>query len=231
MRLDTKTKMEAEYMEEIEELKQVIDGLRQQLEEQRVDSPPEITTDLTLDANRSTVDIVNQINQLQSELELSQKKLHELESENAILRERIDVLEIKESVVLNMTSENATNELLEEIDLLKTQLMAEKSEKQRLHQQIAEKEDDVDAARGQVFELQSTVKSLREELCDVKAEFDGLKLQTGSTDNTRGNSLFSEVEDRRRRAEALVQKQQAFIDKLQHELAYVQAESRRKIVR
>ncbi len=43
-------------------------------------------------------------------------------------------------------------------------------------------------------------------------------------------TFFSKVEDRRRRAETMVQKQSAFIDELKRELASVRTESRKKIV-
>lgn len=99
LRLDMMKKMELEYLEEIEELKGMVDSLTHQLGERRCDFHPESSGNLTLDANKSTVEIVQQIDLLQSELELSEKKVTDLESQNALLRERIDILELtKESV-------------------------------------------------------------------------------------------------------------------------------------
>lgn len=231
MRLDMMKKMELEYLEEIEELKSMVDSLTHQLEERRHDPHPESAVNLTLDANKSTVEIVQQIDQLQSELELSEKKVTDLESQNALLRERIDILELtKESTTLNTTVENTTNELISEIDSLKTRLLSEVSEKDRMHILLGEKEQDLAAAKFQINELQLTVKNLREEMCDLNTELEGLRLQAGSISNSRGNSLFSEIEDRRRRAELLVKKQQIIIDELKNELNSVQCESRKKIL-
>lgn len=53
---------------------------------------------------------------------------------------------------------NATDELLNEIEGLKAQIIVEKSEKQRLNQLLVEKAEDVDAARCQASELHATVK-------------------------------------------------------------------------
>ncbi|VDM34981.1 unnamed protein product [Hydatigera taeniaeformis] len=159
MRLDMMKKMESEYLEEIEELKRTVDNLAHQLEERRCDPHPESTANVTLEANKSTVEIVQQIDLLQAELELSEKKIIDLESQNALLRERIDILELtKESTILNTTVENTTNELIAEIDGLKTQLCSEISEKERMHILFEEKEQDLVAARFQINELQLTVK-------------------------------------------------------------------------
>uniref|UniRef100_A0A0R3WGW5 HOOK domain-containing protein n=1 Tax=Taenia asiatica TaxID=60517 RepID=A0A0R3WGW5_TAEAS len=231
LRLDMMKKMEMEYLEEIEELKGMVDSLTHQLEERRYDPHPESAGNLTLDANKSTIEIVQQIDLLQSELELSEKKITDLETQNALLRERIDILELtKESTTLNATVENTTNELIAEVDSLKSRLLFEVSEKERMHTLLEEKEQDLGTARFQISELQLAVKNLREEMCDLTAELEGLKLQAGSVGDSRGNSLFSEVEDRRRRAELLVKNQQIAIDELKNELNSVQCESRKRIL-
>ncbi|KAL5112487.1 hypothetical protein TcWFU_007309 [Taenia crassiceps] len=231
LRLDMMKKMELEYIEEIEDLKGMVDSLTHQLEERRYDPPPESAGNLTIDASKSTVEIVQQIDLLQSELELSEKKVTDLESQNALLRERIDILELtKESTTLNTTVENTTNELIAEVDSLKTRLLSEVSEKERMHALLEEKEQDLDAAKLQINELQLAVKDLREETCDLTAELESFKLQAGSVGDSRGNSLFSEVEDRRRRAELLVKNQQIALDELKNELNSVQRESQRKIL-
>ena len=94
MRLDTMRKMEVDYLEEIEDLKKMLEGLTRQLEEERrrAQHPDQRT-------NKCTVEIVQQVEQLQADLEIRERKIADLESQNAFLRDRIDILEIrKESV-------------------------------------------------------------------------------------------------------------------------------------
>ncbi len=93
LRLDMKSKMESEYINEIESLRVEKENLLQQLEERRTE-PLSDPSDTLVDANKSTQDIVFQIDMLQSEVGLSQKRVAELEAENRTLRERIDILEI-----------------------------------------------------------------------------------------------------------------------------------------
>lgn len=98
MRLDMKSKMETEYIEEIESLRATVEKQNQQLFEKRAVEPTAHGETL-LDTTNSAVEMISQIELFQSELALSRKKVADLELENRSLRERIDILEItKENV-------------------------------------------------------------------------------------------------------------------------------------
>nr|CUU97626.1 hypothetical transcript [Hymenolepis microstoma] len=213
--------MEREYQEEIEELRK-----------------EESAMNITQDPNLSTTDIVQQIGQLQQQLEqcqrdleVSEKKVSELKSENSQLRERIDILEIsKDNMAMNNTADNTIDELMSKMENLTLQLLSEQSEIKRLHILNSEKDEDLNSARMNNRELEITIKNLREEIVELSMEREALKMQIGSVGNTRGNSLFSEVEDRRRRAELLVKKQQEKIVELENNLANIQSESQKKLL-
>ncbi|VDN23598.1 unnamed protein product [Dibothriocephalus latus] len=70
----------------------------------------------------------------------------------------------------------------------------------------------------------------REELADTVAELECLKIQSNPSSNTRGNSIFSELEDRRVRAEKLVAKQKAKIGQLRQDLTSARSESRQRML-
>ncbi|KAF6767692.1 hypothetical protein AHF37_08071, partial [Paragonimus kellicotti] len=70
---------------------------------------------------------------------------------------------------------------------------------------------------------------LRNELADTRAQLEAVELQTNCAINTRGNSVFSEVEDRRIRAEKLVLRQSQLIENLRAELKRTQMEAKRKL--
>ena len=91
-------KMEEEYIEEIEDLKRMIDDLKDRHEEHRTDQHPENPLNSNLDVSESALENVQQTKQLQVELKLSKMRILDLESQNAILREKIDILEVTESV-------------------------------------------------------------------------------------------------------------------------------------
>lgn len=98
--------MEKEYLEEIEELKKEVGDLKHALEKRRFDPHQESVINITQDPNLSTTEIVQHIGQLQQQLEqcqhdleVSEKKVSELKSENSQLRERIDILEISKDNV------------------------------------------------------------------------------------------------------------------------------------
>lgn len=96
MRLEMKTKMEADYIEEHERLLEVIEELRHRVNEvncQPVDfSVADITTSFV---EKTTNPILSEIEDLHS-------KISELETENRRLLEQIDIMEIsKDTVSLN----------------------------------------------------------------------------------------------------------------------------------
>ncbi|VDO03086.1 unnamed protein product [Rodentolepis nana] len=229
--------MEKEYQEEIEELRKEVCELKLALTERPLDHR-ESAINFIQDLNLSTTDMVQQIGQLQQQLELckhdlevSEKKVSDLKSENSQLRERIDILEVsKDNMTTNNTTNNTIDELVSKIDKLTLQLISEQSETKKLHILNSEKDEDLNSARMNIRELELTIKNLREEIVELSMEREALKVQIGSVDNTRGNSLFSEVEDRRRRAEILVKKQQEKIVELENNLANIQSESQKKIL-
>ncbi|KAM3179628.1 hypothetical protein ACTXT7_000215 [Hymenolepis weldensis] len=230
--------MEKEYQEEIEELKKEVGDLRHALEKRRLDPHQESVINITQDPNLSTTEIVQhighlqqQLEQCQHDLEASEKKVSELNSENCQLRERIDILEIsKDNMTMNNTTDNAANELRLKMDNLTSQLVIEQSERKKLQILNCEKDEDLNSARINNRELEITAKNLREVISELSMELEALKMQVGSVDNTRGNSLFSEVEDRRQRAELLVKKQQEKIVELENKINNIQSESQKKLI-
>ncbi|KAM7540334.1 hypothetical protein Aperf_G00000035311 [Anoplocephala perfoliata] len=230
MRLDGMQKMEVEYLEEIEQLKEEVDRLRCTLDERKL-KHQESFTGVSQDPCRDANQIVHLIDDLQQELEASEKKIAELKSEISRLQERIDILEIsKDNATLNTTNDAFTNELISEIENLKAALASEQSGMKKMQILYDEKCEDLNSASQHIKELEIVVKNLREEISELNLDIEGLKAQTGSVDNTRGNSLFSEIEDRRRRAELLVKKQQSRIAELECELANVQSEYQKKLL-
>ncbi|VDP90801.1 unnamed protein product [Echinostoma caproni] len=124
--------------------------------------------------------------------------------------------------------------LMEEIaqlkdDLVKTEAAA-RTTQSKLERQLVEAEEDRVFLQNHISELERNIKELRSELADTRAQLEALELQTNTTEKTRGNSVFSEVEDRRVRAENLVLRQRQIIDELRLQIKKIEAESNRKLV-
>ncbi|KAA3676086.1 uncharacterized protein DEA37_0011245 [Paragonimus westermani] len=74
-----------------------------------------------------------------------------------------------------------------------------------------------------------TSEDLRNKLANTRAQLEAMELQANCATDTRGNSVFSEVEDRRIRAEKLVMRQRQLIENLTAELKRTQVEAKRKL--
>ncbi|KAL7062825.1 hypothetical protein AAHC03_01456 [Spirometra sp. Aus1] len=227
MRLEAKAKMEADYLEEIEQLKREQSELQKELKATRQAQPvcqdqasvslwgpnPELHDELT------------------SEMEDLRSKLKAVELENCGLRERLDILEMtKDTTSVNVSYDPVLAETNLELEHLREQLQVYQSEKARMERLLAEKDADIESAQGHASELQMALNAAREELADTVAELECLKVQSNPTSNSRGNSIFGELEDRRVRAEKLVVKQKAKIDQLRQDLTSVRSEFRQRML-
>ncbi|VDL90634.1 unnamed protein product [Schistocephalus solidus] len=250
-RLEAKTKMEADYLEEIEQLKRELSELQNELKATQHAQP--------VSRDQESINLVEPDTELHdvltSEIEDLRNKLKAVELENRGLRERLDILELtKDATSLNLSCDPVLAETNLELEHLREQLQVCQSEKTRMERLLAEKDADIESAHCHASELQMALnmtsffaleplslkaflpysptfqQATREELADAVTELEYLKIQSNPSSNSRGNSIFSELEDRRVRAEKLVAKQKAKIDQLRQDLALVRSESRQRML-
>ncbi|CAH8596268.1 unnamed protein product [Schistosoma turkestanicum] len=133
----------------------------------------------------------------------------------------------------SITVPESHNALLEEINRLKEELSSQETsnrlEQSKLTRQIQESEEDRQNLQDYIIELNRQLKDCRLELNDTRAQLEALQIQSNSTESTRGNSVFSEIEDRRVRAEQIVIKQGEQINELKLRLRQTEADAKRKL--
>ncbi|VDO89803.1 unnamed protein product, partial [Schistosoma margrebowiei] len=194
-KLELKKEMEAAYLDEIEQLRSVITRLQQE----KSISTPRVDDNLSLLYN------------LESRIEKSEEKVALLTKELDLTKKReADLLEQLNSFankVDNISECSITvlephNSLVEEINRLKEELSSKETsnrlEQSKLTRQIQELEDDRQNLQDYIIELDRQLKDCRLELNDTQAQLEALQIQSNSTENTRGNSVFSEVSTSRR---------------------------------
>nr|VZI15716.1 unnamed protein product [Spirometra erinaceieuropaei] len=227
MRLEAKAKMEADYLEEIEQLKREQSELQKELKATR-QAQPVCQDQASVSLSGPNPELHDE---LTSEIEDLRSKLKAVELENCGLRERLDILEMtKDTTSVNVSYDPVLAETNLELEHLREQLQVYQSEKARMERLLAEKDADIESAQGHASELQMALNAAREELADTVAELECLKVQSNPTSNSRGNSIFGELEDRRVRAEKLVVKQKAKIDQLRQDLTSVRSEFRQRML-
>ncbi|CAI2735368.1 unnamed protein product [Schistosoma spindalis] len=226
-KLELKKEMEAAYLDEIEQLRSVITRLQQ--EKTRISTP-------RVDDNSSL------LYNLEGRVEKSEEKVALLTKELDLAKKReADLLEQLNSFVnkvdsiseCSVTVPEPHNSLAEEINRLKEELFSKETsnrlEQSKLTRQIQESEDDRQNLQDYIIEIDRQLKDCRLELNDTRAQLEALQIQSNSTESTRGNSVFSEIEDRRVRAEQIVIKQGEQINELKLRLRQTETDAKRKL--
>nr|VZI49946.1 unnamed protein product [Spirometra erinaceieuropaei] len=193
MRLEAKAKMEADYLEEIEQLKREQSELQKELKATQL-AQPVCQDQASVSLSEPNPELHDE---LTSEMEDLRSKLKAVELENCGLRERLDILEMtKDTTSVNVSYDPVLAETNLELEHLREQLQVYQSEKARMERLLAEKDADIESAQGHASELQMALNAAREELADTVAELECLKVQSNPTSNSRGNSIFGEMVDR-----------------------------------
>ncbi|CAH8645948.1 unnamed protein product [Schistosoma mattheei] len=226
-KLELKKEMEAAYLDEIEQLRSVITRLQQ---EKTSISTPRVDDNSLLLYN------------LEGRVEKSEEKVALLTKELDLAKKReADLLEQLNSFVnkvdsiseCSITVSEPHSSLVEEINRLKEELSSKETsnrlEQSKLTRQIQESEDDRQNLQDYIIELDRQLKDCRLELNDTQAQLEALQIQSNSTESTRGNSVFSEIEDRRIRAEQIVIKQGEQINELKLRLRQTETDAKRKL--
>ncbi|CAH8671788.1 unnamed protein product [Schistosoma bovis] len=227
-KLELKKEMEAAYLDEIEQLRSVITRLQQ---EKTSISTPRVDDNSLLLYN------------LEGRVEKSEEKVALLTKELDLAKKReADLLEQLNSFVnkvdsiseCSITVPEPHNSLVEEINRLKEELSSKETsnrlEQSKLTRQIQESENDRQNLQDYIIELDRQLKDCRLELNDTQAQLEALQIQSNSTESTRGNSVFSEIEDRRIRAEQIVIKQGEQINELKLRLRQTETDAKRKLL-
>lgn len=232
-KLELKERMELSYLDEIDQLKHTIEFLQQQVQQQDSRKTPtnEKSTVLLLE------DRIARYEDQVAELTTQIKVLKERELD---LQERLNSVEFRQEGYLSECSistldghkaENAL--LIHEITRLKEELTNLEAsghiERSKLERQLMELEDDRNSLQGYTAELERQLKESRSELADIRGQLEAVEIQANSVEKTRGNSVFAELEDRRRRAEQLVIEQRQLIDQLNLRNHQIEADAKRKL--
>ncbi|KAL3861462.1 hypothetical protein ACJMK2_007496 [Sinanodonta woodiana] len=202
-KLESKNSMEAYYLEEIASLKEQIKSRQDALRE-------------TQEQGRRQIE--DRFNKKYEDLQSAYDKV--LNSE-AVLKEQVSQLEELLQSQANQTEIISKSFLSDEMTVLQEEVVALQNEKVSLKSQLIESKsglqkamDAVDALQakvtardGELEDIQCQYSSLctafervKMENLDMKAEMDALRIEA-SCPRKKGNSLFSEVEDRRVNAE------------------------------
>ncbi|CAH8662405.1 unnamed protein product [Dicrocoelium dendriticum] len=228
--LEIVRQMEAEYLDEIEQLKHAIETKAEQSVKVHTDPDRSILVQLEDRAQSAERKVI----QLQMELCSSQQNLVHVEDKLATAEFRLDTRNLEISSHKSEQDDLDRAALVEEVSRLNEELAHVRAQHQfdvgRLERQLVEAEEDRSGLQGDLADLERHLKEARIELSDARAQLEAVELQSNCAAVTRGNSAFSEVEDRRIRAERLVLQQRQMIEELKLELERVQAESKRRLL-
>lgn len=225
--------MEAAYQDEIEHLKEALKSA----ESFRNSGDPARSQ-----SYEDEVKILRErLEQSEEETRTLSQKLDDSERQCAIVQERLASTESLLERLITESSNTATDSntpdpiaLMDTITGLKEDVSkaeaAYQTMRSKLERQLLESEDDRAYLQNHANELERLLGEARNELGDLRAQFEALQLQTNTTENTRGNSAFSEVEDRRIRAEKLVLQQRREIEELQRNIKKIEFESNNKLM-
>ncbi|XP_018655447.1 putative tropomyosin [Schistosoma mansoni] len=226
-KLELKKEMEAAYLDEIEQLRSVITQLQREktsISTSRIDDNSSLLYDLEGRVEKSE----EKVALLTKELDLAKKREADLlEQLNSFVNKVDSISEC------SVTVPEPHNSLAEEVIRLKEELSSKETsnrlEQSKLTRQIQESEDDRQNLQDYIIELDRQLKDCRLELTDTRAQLEALQIQSNSTESTRGNSVFSEIEDRRIRAEKIVVKQEEQINELKLRLRQTETDAKRKL--
>ncbi|CAH8678601.1 hypothetical protein MS3_00004537 [Schistosoma haematobium] len=226
-KLELKKEMEAAYLDEIEQLRSVITRLQQ---EKTSISTPRVDDNSLLLCN-----LEGRVEKSEEKVALLTKELDLAKKREANLLEQLNsfVNKVDSISECSITVPEPHNSLVEEINRLKEELSSKETsnrlEQSKLTRQIQESEDDRQNLQDYIIELDRQLKDCRLELNDTQAQLEALQIQSNSTESTRGNSVFSEIEDRRIRAEQIVIKQGEQINELKLRLRQTETDAKRKL--
>ncbi|KAF8568741.1 tropomyosin [Paragonimus westermani] len=226
-RLQLAQQMERAYLDEIEQLKDALHSMSISRPQSSTDSR-ETSKDTCLveQLEQRVLCAEQEVTRLTDQLRLSkQQQIH--------LEERLETLTSEPSLSSFDLNQSDRTQLVEEVARLKEELdnmeASSRVERSKLERQLAEAEEDRASLQSYVSELEHHIKDLRNELADSRAQLEAMELQANCATDTRGSSAFSEVEDRRIRAEKLVMRQRQLIENLTAELKRTQVEAKRKL--
>ncbi|KAJ8319837.1 hypothetical protein KUTeg_001424 [Tegillarca granosa] len=172
-----KENLETEKQQEVSKLQRKIDDLQLELET----------------SQRTEKDLQSQIQQLE---ELVQQGLEHTEViSKSFLNDEIGELKT-ELVDFKNENTNLKSQLIEE----KSQYQKVKTEVDGLRNKVFAKESELEEIQCQAMSYFSSLENARTEILDLKTEMEALRMES-SVHSKKGNSLFSELEDRRVDAE------------------------------
>ncbi|KAF5401302.1 Tropomyosin [Paragonimus heterotremus] len=226
-KLQLAQQMERAYLDEIEQLKDALHSMSVSRPQSTTDSPkPSNDTCIVEQLEQRVLCAEQEVTRLTEQLRLSkQQRIH--------LEERLETLTSEPSVSSFDLNQSDRTQLVEEVARLKEELdnmeASSRVERSKLERRLAESEEERASLQSDVSELERHLKELRNEMADTRAQLQAVELQANCSTDTRGSSVFSEVEDRRIRAEGLVLRQRQSIENLTAELKRTQAEAKRKL--
>ncbi|XP_046564604.1 protein Spindly-B-like isoform X2 [Haliotis rubra] len=203
LKYDQKASMEKWYIDEIATLKQEMAAQRER-----------ISIELESRHNQEAVQLKKQISHLQADLDLSQnaerqlkehvKKLEELVqeqmNETANISRSFYGEELGQAQQEVVTLQNDKTALKTQMIEMESELGHLKEKVELLRSHLRSKDEEIEDLQCQVTSYCNNQERYHVEILDLKAQLEALRMEANSHDS-KGNSLFSEVEDRRVAAE------------------------------
>nr|CAH8853072.1 unnamed protein product [Trichobilharzia regenti] len=225
-KLKVKEEIQADYLDMIAHLESVI----AQLQEEKASTISNVKDSSILSYcqidDYETEDA--EVTSLTEALNVTKKRVAQLTEQLKALEEVAaynDETSDNDDEVARSAQADEVKRLKDEISKVKTTM---EQEKLKHCQRIRELEEGRDSLQKDVTQLERQLKECESKLLDTQTQCEVLKSQPDSTRNERGNSAFSELEDRRRRAEKLIVRQRETISRLKLDLHRSVTENRRK---
>ncbi|XP_053409120.1 protein Spindly-like isoform X2 [Mercenaria mercenaria] len=207
VKLEQKNSMEAWYNEEISHLKQQLadrnSNLQETLESEKQQEVNRLTRqidELRADLDQAAV-VESQLRQRMSETEdLLKERLNQTEADIGSrtfgTSEEVSILQEEvENLQLDVTS--LKSQLIEK----KSELNATVSEIENLRGRLVARDEELEDIKCQFTSVNNMLEQVRMEKLDLNCQLDALRMET-SSHRKKGNSLFSELDDRRVEAES-----------------------------
>ncbi|CAL8094121.1 unnamed protein product [Calicophoron daubneyi] len=222
---------ESTYLEEIEHLKESLAAIS--VESRTTERPNNDRTFVEQAQERAELAEEN-VAKLTEELKAAKRTQLELQERLNFFESRFEASASESSVCSAEPSGPDRTALLDELSRLKEDMSMAEAEsrmmRSKFERQLSESEADRIHLEQYANELNHQLQEARSEACDLRAQIDALELQANAVDNKRGNSVFSEIEDRRIRAENLVIQQRKIIEELRLQINKVEADAQRKAI-
>ncbi|CAH1788261.1 unnamed protein product [Owenia fusiformis] len=212
---EVQVQMQASMVEEIEQLRS---SYKKQKEEK---------ANMENDHRANTAQLESKLNMLQGEIDKLQYNEKQLKQKIRQLEDNIkELLEQKEHTVIEALNETCSDELAAlycELSQLKSEKMSLSSETKELmgmveqiKARLMEKEAEVEEHKCQVTSYYNSLEKCREEKQELQVELQQAQMDAANH-KSKGNSLFSEVEDRRVVAEKQLISMRVKYDALKNE--------------